>query len=111
MKSLVFAVYDSKLQAFMLPWIAQNEQMAKRNFATVANDPGTQLCEHAEDFALYQIGTFEDETGHLEAVVPHNLGFASNYKVRRHGENASEQVGNEAPVLGGSKGGNSAKHV
>lgn len=81
----VFAVYDSKLKAFMIPFFQQNTALAIRAFKTGANDPGSQLCGHPEDFSLHHLGAYDDETADFKLHIPPvNLGLASNFKVSAH---------------------------
>lgn len=81
MKLQIFAVHDSKLHGFMLPFFQQNVQMAARAFATGANDPGSTLCQHPEDFTLFHLGSFDDVSGQFEQLpAPVSLGFASDFK-------------------------------
>lgn len=81
----VFAVYDSKLKAFMLPFFLQNTALAIRAFKTGANDSASQLCGHPEDFSLHHLGSFDDETAHFKLFdAPANLGLAANFKVKAH---------------------------
>lgn len=77
MKSQVFAVLDTKVGSFAQPFFAQNSAVALRMFLDAATDPNTQLGKHPEDFFLYRLGSFDEESGYLEALVkPENLGSA-----------------------------------
>jgi hypothetical protein len=77
----MYSVYDSKAQAYQRPFIMRNSGEALRAFGTWANDPKGMLCTHAEDFVLYEIAEFDENTGN---VLPHknhsSLGKAIEYK-------------------------------
>lgn len=75
--SQIFAVLDVKLGAFAQPFFAQNSAFAQRMFFDAARDPNTMLGKHPQDFFLYRLGTFDEESGYIEALVkPENLGNA-----------------------------------
>ena len=77
----VFAVYDSKAKAYAHPFYTPNAEMAKRYFADGANDPTLQLCKNSEDFSLFHLGEFHNDTGvFVLNSAPQPLGLASNYK-------------------------------
>ena len=77
----VFSVYDSKAKAFSHPFYCPNAEMARRYFANGANDPTLQLCQNSEDFSLFHLGEWSDETGQFTSnAAPQPLGLATNFK-------------------------------
>lgn len=80
MKTLVFAVLDLKIGTYASPFFMPTVASAKRAFAGAANDPGTMLFKHPDDFALYHLGEFDDESGQLTACLPDNLGLAVTFQ-------------------------------
>lgn len=70
MKSQMFAVHDRIVETFAPPFVAQTTAEAERMFVTAAADEKSQLHQHPNDFALYHIGTFNNATGMVEAIVP-----------------------------------------
>lgn len=77
----IFAVYDSKAKAFAHPFFSPNKEMAVRYFANGANDPTLQLCKNAEDFTLFHLGEWADDTGAFVLnSAPSPLGLASNFR-------------------------------
>lgn len=76
----VYAVYDSKAQAFMQPFFAKNDGMACRLFQDSVRTPDSVLQAHPGDFTLFAIGAFDDSTGILHPEdTPKNLGLAQLY--------------------------------
>jgi len=73
MKVLVFAVYDSKAQAFMQPFFSNAVGSAIRAFGDAVNDAGTPLAKHPGDYQLYEVGEWNDREGLLLAANPHIL--------------------------------------
>lgn len=77
----VFAVYDSKARVFFRPFYCPIAEVAKRAFTTSANDPESQLCQFPADFTLFELGSFDDESGRFLQLEHHiNHGQAANYK-------------------------------
>lgn len=70
MKLNVYSVHDRKAAVFARPFIAPNDGMALRSYAAAKMDPTTELSKFPEDFALYRLGSFDDESGELSPVVP-----------------------------------------
>lgn len=72
MKMNVYCIQDVKT-GFMTPTIDLNDQAAARNFASAVMQSQGVLFTHHEDFRLYRIGTFDQETGLLDPIVPIQL--------------------------------------
>jgi len=76
----VFAIYDSKSEAYMSPFFLQTKGQAMRAFADSVADPKTQFHNHPGDFTLFEIGEYDDQKGWLkshEAKI--NLGSALEF--------------------------------
>jgi len=76
MKKLMFACYDKKTKIFGLPFYSIRREQALRDFQYASNDPQTEICRHAVDFSLFYLGTFDDEAGTIEPVVPEHVADA-----------------------------------
>lgn len=66
----VFSIFDAKAKAFGQPFFAFNGSVAMRTVAAVARDGQSLVSKFPEDYQLYHIGQFNDETALLEAVSP-----------------------------------------
>lgn len=85
MKTEVLSVYDSKARAFVQPWFAVNLAVAARSFADAVNDPTQVVYRNPEDFTLYHLGSFDDNTGRFDQLEqPVNLGMGVNFKETGH---------------------------
>lgn len=76
----IFAIYDNKAQAFMQPFYATNVGLALRIFADNVANPESIMHKHPNDFVIYQVGSFDDQTGEMinnEQNV--NLGMAIDF--------------------------------
>lgn len=78
---LVFTIYDSKAEAYLQPFFSPTKNTALRMFERAANDGESDIARWAEDYTLFEIGTWDQDTGLL---LPHeakiNLGLASELK-------------------------------
>ena len=72
----VFTVYDQKAGAYLPPWIMPKIEMAKRVFGDCVNSPEHQFGAHPEDYTLFDLGHFDDETAMFMAQPngPQTLG-------------------------------------
>jgi len=58
-----FAVKDIKGNIFNRPFPEINQVNAIRGLSVVVNDPNSQISHFPQDFELFRVGTFNDETG------------------------------------------------
>ncbi len=65
-----FAVYDVKAESYGNPMFMTNEGLAVRGFSDAARDPKSALCQHPEDYSLYEIGTYDPNKGLLTDLTP-----------------------------------------
>lgn len=77
----VLAVYDSKAGAHAPPFFCSTLGIARRTFSDAANMPDHPLSKNSEDFTLFLLGTWNDETA-VFTPLPEakNLGLAANFK-------------------------------
>jgi hypothetical protein len=82
-----YTIYDSALEAYHQDYSLENDAIALRQFADMANEE-TQIAKNPEDYSLFRIGTFETTTGELKPEEPtciaraheHVLQFTKNKK-------------------------------
>lgn len=81
MQKFFYAVYDEKSTLYSNPFTAINASVALRSFAAAAADPHSEISKFPTDFTLYEIASFQDETG---VITPHsqlvNLGKATQFQ-------------------------------
>ncbi len=75
----LFTVYDSKAARFLQPFSSETTETAIRNFRATVNNKDHQFNLYPEDYTLFEIGAFNDESGHLEPINPHSLGLAITF--------------------------------
>jgi len=61
----IFSVYDNKAEAFLPPFFCATRGQAIRMLTDAVSDPAHQFAKHPEDFALFELGTYNDANGAL----------------------------------------------
>lgn len=69
MKYNVYSIRDN-LTGFLTPTFDVNDASAVRNFQHAMRNPQSLLNSHAQDYDLYRIGVFDQDTGSIESIVP-----------------------------------------
>ncbi len=77
MKLVIVSIYDKATSAYMRPFFAQSLGQATRMFTDETNrKDGSDIGNHPEDYALFHIGNFHDNSGQLEDIEPHCIARA-----------------------------------
>ncbi|QCQ85126.1 nonstructural protein [Blackfly microvirus SF02] len=77
----IFTVYDSKVGAYNRPFFEPSKGSALRSFMDAICDKDSQLSKHSEDYTLFHIGEYDDQTAVLTSYkTPASLGVASELK-------------------------------
>ena len=80
MKMKLVSVYDAKAQVFTPPMAFPTIGFAERSFVDAVNDPQSQYNKHPEDYTLFRVGEFDDQTGMTENLdTPFSLGVALTF--------------------------------
>lgn len=83
MKVVMTCIRDAKGETYSQPWFTTTAAAAVRNFTDLVNDPqrGQTINTHPEDYALYEMGTFEDSDGQfITHPIPKHLVSGSSVK-------------------------------
>lgn len=76
--TMIFSVFDSKAQAFIQPLFSQTRGTAIRAFTQAANDQAHDFNRFAEDYTLFELGSFDPNTGKFDLhSTPESLCLAS----------------------------------
>lgn len=75
---IVVAVRDRAMDAFMQPFFVPSIGMALRSFGDEVNRSESPMYSHPEDYDLYQIGSYDDATGALSPIPPHQLAIGKD---------------------------------
>lgn len=77
----VFAIYDSKAEAYLQPFFMQSRGQALRAFDTTINTLDTQFHKYPSDFTLFEIGEYDELKGVLTpSEKKTSLGCAIEFK-------------------------------
>jgi len=78
----IFSVFDSAAEAFLRPFFAETEGLAKRAFSEAVNTPqgDSNFFKHYQDYSLFLVGWFDDQKGELTAEQPTHLGNGANFR-------------------------------
>lgn len=67
---LLFALMDRKAGAFLRPAPAQTEAEAVRSVTLAVRQGDNNLAQFSEDFALYEVGSFDAAEGRITPTFP-----------------------------------------
>lgn len=106
----IFAIYDSKAEAYHQPFFQNTVGLAIRAFTTAANDESSAFHAHSGDYSLFEIGEFDERSGKITGLSAfNNFGTALQYRedkgIRQLSSQERQQVlidnGALRPVQGG----------
>ena len=78
----MFTVKDVKTKLFAAPFFQKNAATAIRSFSTACEDTNTDLNKYPEDFSLYEVGSFDPETGQIHSEIPNQIANASDFVIK-----------------------------
>lgn len=64
-----FSVKDLKAESFALPFFLPRIEVAVRTFCDALKDSSHPMHAHPDDYQLFVLGTFNDETGLFESLA------------------------------------------
>ena len=94
MKLNIYAIFDNAAKAYMSPFFMHNHGLATRAFSDQVNaQQENQISLHPEQFALFHIGEYNDETGHIEPLAtPDPLGRGNQFKSQNENIDKLEEL-------------------
>lgn len=83
MELVAVAVRDSAVDAFMRPFFVPSTAFAVRSFGEAVKEAGSPMSQAPQDYALFELGSFDEETGRFENLEsPRQLIRAQDVKER-----------------------------
>lgn len=83
MKYKMFAIYDSKAEAFNTPFFFPTIGQATRAFSDEVSNQRSMLSSHPEDYALFELGTYDESNASIELLpAPKSIGLALDFVQR-----------------------------
>lgn len=87
MKLKMFTVYDDAAAAYLQPFFFATNAQAIRAFTELANDANHQFCKYAHQYVLFEVGSFDQQTGHMEVLpTPYSIGKAIEFRLNNQAE-------------------------
>lgn len=62
----LYSIRDSKSEVYGQPFAQKTEAEAKRTFVAVSNDKTTFIGKYPEDYDLFALGHYDDNTGQIK---------------------------------------------
>lgn len=71
------AVRDEQMKAWTPPFFCPTLGWAERSFRDEVNRDGSPMKAHPEDYSLWHVGSFDENTGMLVPATPTRLAQAT----------------------------------
>lgn len=95
----VFAIRDTKAEAYMRPFFTQTKGLALRSFIEIAKDKEHPIGKYPGDYHLFRIAEYDDNTGKISPLdTKENMGCALDFLNPSESEYNSEP-GDSRPQL------------
>lgn len=76
----LFTVYDSKAEAYLVPFYERTTGLAIRAFSSASNEKEHQFNRFPADYTLFELGEFDELTAEIKVLkTPTSLGLAINF--------------------------------
>lgn len=79
----MFSVRDSKAETFHPPIYVKTHGEAERNFHATVNNEETTIGRYPDDYDLYYIGEYDDQTGKIKSETPQHIVKAVQLKTKK----------------------------
>lgn len=77
----IMTVLDMVAQRYLEPFFTPTIDAAIRSFRAAVNTPEHQFAKFPEDYVLYHIGRWDEETGEVEGVEGRKIAMASQFSM------------------------------
>ncbi len=65
MRQQIYSIYDVASGLYQRPFVAQSDGQVTRSFSDLARDSEHEIGQHPEDYTLFSLATFNDNTGEI----------------------------------------------
>lgn len=79
MRQVVMCVYDLKARAYVTPFFVPTVAVGIRAFRNCAQDKTHAFGRNPADYALFELGVFDDDTATFACGTPVNHGLAAAF--------------------------------
>lgn len=81
MQLKMYSIRDAKGAFYHAPFYKRSHGEAERDFAALVRDPKSQLSQFPEDYDLFYVGNYDDQTGLVKPLeTPHHVVKAIDTK-------------------------------
>lgn len=64
----IYSIRDAKAEVFNTPFFQKTHGEAERNFRTICNDDKSTVNKYPDDYDLYYLGDYDDNSGKLSPL-------------------------------------------
>lgn len=83
MQLRIFSIRDAKAEIFNPPFYKHTPGEAEREFTRLAKDDKSQVFQFPDDYDLYMLGTYDDQSGKITSLdTPQHIVKAVQVKDR-----------------------------
>jgi len=84
MRYKVLSIRDRAIDSYGYPFFSASVGGAVRSFSDEVNRPGenNQLRKHPEDFDLFLLGEFDDQTGEFDTTRPAQVAVGKDLVIK-----------------------------
>lgn len=76
----IYTLRDTRTEAFQRPIFLQNRAVLERSIHDALSDENNMICLHPEDYQIYSLGTYDEQTGEIKATPATHLFNAIDLK-------------------------------
>lgn len=76
MTTKIVTIFDTKANAFNKPVFVQSYAAAVRSFTDAVNDASTEFFKHPEDYIMFGLGEYDENTAIFTLETPIELAKA-----------------------------------
>lgn len=80
----IFTIHDITAELYTQPFFGINDQVAIRSCQNLVQHPGTAFFDNPEDFRLFHIGSFNDETLEIIQTGPRLIVRLSDLMIKNY---------------------------
>lgn len=83
MQLKMYSIRDQKAEIFNIPFFKKTHGEAERDFTELVRDEKSMPAKYPEDYDLYFVGTYDDQTGVTDSLdTPQHMAKAVTFKTR-----------------------------
>jgi hypothetical protein len=80
----IVAIHDRALDAYQQPFLVRAIGEAIRAFQDAINKPESPMYAHPDDYDLYMIGTYNDESAKItQAAEPQQIAIGKQLRIQQ----------------------------